>query len=86
MTDTEADTNRFANIMKMIFSVSDKEITCDECYDHIDQYVDMLREGQDPAAVLPQVKYHLSYCKCCVEEFEALITILEAQTGGDDAN
>ena len=68
------------DIVKAVLSVPTDEITCGECYDVIDQYVDMLRAGQDPATVLPKVKDHLSHCHCCDVEFRALISILEAAT------
>ena len=80
MTGTDTDKDCFAGIMKTIFSEKEDEITCSDCFDHVDQYVDMLREGRDPAVVLPHVKEHLECCHCCKKEFEALITILEAQT------
>ena len=65
-------------IVKQVISVPLEEITCDECFEVIDQYVDMLRTGQDPAVVLPKVKEHLDQCHCCGVEFRALISILEA--------
>jgi deoxycytidylate deaminase len=71
---------RFTSIMRMIFSTADEDITCDECYDQIDQYVDLLRAGQNPGEVLPRVKNHLEQCRCCEAEFNALITILEGQS------
>jgi hypothetical protein len=72
---------RFTNIMRVIFDTADEEdITCDECYDQIDQYVDLLRAGRDPGEVLPKVKRHLKQCRCCEAEFKALITILEGQS------
>ena len=80
----EKDTKRFNNIMRVIFSAREGEdIGCDECYEHIDQYVDMIRAGQDPDMVLPQVKDHLNQCPCCELEFRALITILEAGASDD---
>jgi len=46
-------------LMRTILSAEDEDITCDECYEHIDQYVDMpevgrrcgdcATEGQDPS-------------------------------------
>lgn len=74
---------RFTNIMRMIFNTADEDITCDECYDQIDQYVDLLRAGQDPGEVLPRVKLHLEQCRCCEAEFNALITILEGQSASE---
>ncbi len=70
---------RFARIMEIIFRTDLQEITCDECFEVIDRYVDMLRAGRDPQEVLPQVKAHLGRCAPCDEEFRALIAILEAQ-------
>jgi hypothetical protein len=68
------------DIIRTLLSVPGEEITCDECYDVIDRYVDMLRAGQDPEVVLPRVREHLGQCECCDVEFRALISILEAAT------
>jgi hypothetical protein len=65
-------------LIRRILSVKDEDITCDDCYVAIDQYVDMLRAGKDAAVVLPHVKEHLGQCMCCQAEFKALIAILEA--------
>jgi hypothetical protein len=77
------------NIIRTLLAVPQDEITCDDCFDVIDKYVDMLRAGQDPATVLPQVKEHLGQCSCCDVEFRALISILESATAaaqpGEDA-
>ncbi len=70
-----------AGLMRTIFSAEEEDITCDECYEHIDQYVDMLRAGEDAATVLPKVKIHLEQCRCCEMELRAFIAILEAETG-----
>lgn len=79
MSEPQPRHKRCSEVMKTIFAAQEDDITCDECYDHIDQYVDMLRAGQDPAQVLPQVKSHLEQCGCCAGEFQALIAILEAE-------
>jgi hypothetical protein len=70
---------KITDIVKTIFNTHAEDITCDECFEHIDEYVDMLRAGQDPSEVLPQVKGHLVQCRCCEMEFRALISILEAE-------
>jgi hypothetical protein len=83
--DAEEKPRCFTGLMKKIFTTQEDEITCDDCFDHIDQYVDLLQAGEDPAKVLPQVKQHLEMCQCCETEFKALITILEAgQADTDD--
>ena len=72
------NTQRFTAIMKVIFQVSMDEIACGDCFDALDRYVEMLRDGKDPGEVLPHVKAHLGICSGCDEEFRALIAILEA--------
>lgn len=77
--DTQPGSGRLGDLIRMIFTVQEDDITCDECFDHIDQYVELLNAGQEPAQVLPQVKHHLEQCQCCEQEFRALIAILENQ-------
>jgi hypothetical protein len=72
------NTQRFTAIMKIIFTTSMEEISCEDCYDVLDRYVDMLRAGIDPDEVLPRVKEHLAMCRGCGEELQVLITMLEA--------
>lgn len=77
---------RFAGIMQMIFATRSEDITCDECFEHIDHYVELLQAGQDPTAILPQVKHHLEQCRCCEQEFHALIAILEGYAEASAVN
>jgi hypothetical protein len=68
-------------IQKIIKSLSitlNEEITCSECFKEVDKYVDMLREGKQPSEVLPLVEHHLTLCPPCIEEFQALLTALNA--------
>ncbi|MBW8011144.1 MAG: hypothetical protein FVQ83_07885 [Chloroflexi bacterium] len=54
------------------------EIGCDTCYEYLHRFADMLKNGEDPAKVLPLVQHHLEMCGSCGEEFEALLLALEA--------
>ncbi len=83
MTRPQTNTKQLDNLLKQIYSVRDQDITCDECYDVIDRYVELLRLGKDADAVLPDVKAHLAQCDCCKDEFKALITILETNDKAD---
>ena len=72
-------------IQKVIKSLSitlDKEMTCGECYQEVDKYVDMLRDGKKPSEIMPLVEHHLTLCPPCKEEFQALLTALEAAEEG----
>ena len=80
MDDCKKKPKNFVNVMKMILNTQDEDITCDECFEHLDIYVDKLQEGADPAVVLPMVQSHLAQCRCCEAEFKSLISILEGET------
>lgn len=86
MDQSDIRKRRFMNIMKVIFRTELVEITCDDCFNQVDRYVDMLRAGSEPGEVLPQIKAHLSRCGNCEEEFKALIAILEAQIDSSETS
>jgi hypothetical protein len=65
-------------IIKSIGMIKEEEIGCDTCFEELDRFVDMLREGEDPAVVMPLVQHHLEVCPCCHEETEALLNALAA--------
>lgn len=86
MNESEVKKKRFVAIMRVIFLTEEVEITCDDCFEQIDRYVEMLRAGRSPDEVLPHVKEHLSRCGACETELRALISILEAQAGPPESS
>jgi len=54
------------------------EIGCDECFEQLDQFVEMTLDGKSAAEAMPLVQDHLHRCGDCREEFEALLTAIRA--------
>ena len=54
------------------------EIGCDECFEQVDQFVELKLQGKDAAEAMPLVQEHLDRCGGCREEFEALLDCLRA--------
>ncbi len=52
------------------------EIDCGECFEQMDQFVEMTLAGKDAAEAMPLVQDHLNRCRDCREEFEALMAAL----------
>ena len=48
------------------------EVGCDECFELLDQYVDLELAGCDVDARLPGMSTHLEGCPACREEHEGL--------------
>lgn len=48
------------------------EVSCDECFELLDVYVDLELAGEDPDARLPGMAAHLEGCPACREDHESL--------------
>ena len=48
------------------------EVTCEQCFELLDRYVDLQLEGADADARLPGLRAHLAGCPACREDFESL--------------
>jgi hypothetical protein len=57
------------------------EISCDECFEQLDRYVELELAGRDPDSVIPGLRAHLDGCAACREEHESL----RALVGGEQA-
>jgi primosomal protein N'' len=55
------------------------EYSCDDAYQLLDQFAELVNQGQDAASIMPLVQKHLDMCPDCREEFEALLRILESE-------
>ena len=54
------------------------EIGCDDCFEQLNQFAEMVLAGKDVAEAMPLVQDHLNRCRGCREEFEALLAALRA--------
>jgi hypothetical protein len=48
------------------------EVGCDECFEHLDRYVELELSGADADAMIPGLRAHLVGCPACREEYESL--------------
>jgi hypothetical protein len=48
------------------------EVSCEECFERLDEYVDAELAGRDPEATVPGMAAHLAGCPACSEDHEAL--------------
>ncbi len=71
-------TERAAMMIRGILTADGEALGCEECFELLDRCADLIEAGQDIAEVYPEVKKHLDDCECCKEEFEALLTALDA--------
>lgn len=65
------------SLMKLIQQTHEREYTCEETLDLLDEYVELVSDGQDIAAIMPLVENHIVDCPDCAERFEALLKIVQ---------
>jgi len=66
------------HMVQMIAGTRPDEIGCDECFEQLDRFAELVLAGKSAAAALPLVQDHLNRCRDCREEFEALLAALRA--------
>lgn len=52
------------------------ELTCDECFEQLDRYVELELAGAGADAKVPGLRAHLEGCPACGEEHESLMALL----------
>jgi hypothetical protein len=52
------------------------DIGCDECFERLDEYVELELRGADADADIPGMREHLDGCPACREEHQSLRALL----------
>lgn len=72
------DPDILKGMAREIVTTRTDEIGCAECFEQLDEFVDMSLAGKDAAQAMPLVQDHLDRCGDCREEFEALLAAVSA--------
>lgn len=59
------------------------EVSCDQCFEQLDRYVELELGGADADAAFPGMRAHFQGCSACAEDHESLRALLESQAGRD---
>lgn len=65
--------------LRVLETLDKEEVTCDELYDHLDEYVEREANVHDAARIMPLIREHLDVCPECCEEYEALLDVIEKE-------
>jgi hypothetical protein len=55
------------------------EVTCEECFERLDEYVDAELAGRDADAAIPGMAAHLAGCPACREDHESLRALVAGE-------
>jgi hypothetical protein len=64
--------------IKRLLGPAEPEVLCDECFEKLDQYVDLELRGEPADQRLPGVRPHLEGCPACYEEYDSLRELVQA--------
>jgi hypothetical protein len=62
--------------LKRLLGPPGPDIGCDECFERLDEYVELELRGDDADARIPGMAAHLVGCPACNEEHESLRALL----------
>ncbi len=69
-------------LIARLLGPSGPEVSCEDCFELLDAYVELEVAGEDADAKLPGMRAHLQGCPACHEDHESLRELV-AGTDGD---
>jgi hypothetical protein len=82
--DVGADDRR-QKLLRRLVGPLRPEVTCDECFEFLDWYVELELAGVDADRRLPGMREHLQGCSACDEEYESLRDFVRLEDHGGNA-
>jgi hypothetical protein len=67
---------RFTDLLGGLLGPAGPEVTCDECFEQLDRYIELELSGRDAAATVPGMQAHLQGCPACAEDHDSLRALL----------
>lgn len=64
--------HRHKELVQRLLGPAGPEVSCEECFELLDQYVDLEVAGADADARLPGMRAHLEGCPACREDHDSL--------------
>ncbi len=59
------------------------ELTCEECFEQLDRYVDLTLAERDADRAVPGMRAHLRGCPACKDDYESLLAYV-AEVGAPE--
>ena len=64
--------HRHRELIAKLLGPGAPEVSCEECFELLDQYVELELAGEDADRRLPGMREHLQGCPACHEDHESL--------------
>jgi hypothetical protein len=70
---TEPDHDR---LVARLLGPAGPELTCEECFEQLDRYVELELDGADADRLVPGMRAHLEGCPACREDHASLLAFV----------
>ena len=71
-------TDRDRELIGRLLGPEGPELTCEQCFDLLDRYVDLEVEGAPADEQVPGMRAHLQGCPACDEDHASLLAFVSA--------
>ena len=65
--------------LQRVLGPTGPDIGCDECFQRLDEYVELELRGADADTRIPGMRQHLVGCPACRDEHESLRALMRGQ-------
>ena len=76
---SELPTTDQDRLVKRLLGPAGPEISCEECFEQLDRYVELEVSGADADSAVPGMSAHLDGCPACGEDHRSLRALVEAE-------
>ena len=66
------DRRTYEDTVKRLLGPAEPEVLCDECFERLDEYVELELQGKRADERIPGLRAHLEGCPACREDYESL--------------
>jgi anti-sigma factor RsiW len=63
-------------LIKRLLGPTGPELTCEQCFDDLDRYVDLELAGAPADERIPGMRAHLEGCPACAEDHDSLLAFV----------
>ena len=68
-----------ADLMARLLGPAGEELTCEECFEQLDRYVELELSGREADVGVPAMRSHLKGCPACREDRDSLAALLGSE-------
>jgi hypothetical protein len=81
MTADDRPATESRQLIASLLGPAEPELTCEQCFEQLDRYVDLQLAGDDADRSVPGMRAHLVGCPACLEDHASLLAFTASDDG-----